>query len=217
VTGRFLNVGGSPVSLGDSGPTITTVSETHLNQTNPHAYSSISGLQTGDLMLLVATGPYRISTAPAGWFILTEGGTGGSAMTVSVLGKFATSSADSVSASFTTSNASNWSSLVVLRGVSFAVGRSVQANISSTTALTFPALAFGAPGGGVVLTAAEAFMVVTGVATYTVSPTPTSTIVNALSTAGGRGQNIWRVPFSASYSATPSASDLKAGAVVHLG
>jgi hypothetical protein len=229
MTGRFLNVAGEAVQIGGGGDespvTVTLVSEAHLNQAGTHTYSSISGLQAGDMMILFTGGPYR-ATAVSGWATLADAGAGGSAITVSVFAKVATSSSESVTATFTASSADNFSSMVVMRGPVCSWRFSVQtyAAINDTTPLTFPSIDVFAPTSGFAGTAAypsvsEALMFVLGATagrTYTPSPAATSTVFT-LATNGNRTARLFRVPSSASYSATPSATDYRAGAVVHLG
>jgi hypothetical protein len=220
---RYINVSGEAVQIGGGtppAPTITLVSETHLNQTGAHAYSSITGLQAGDLMVLFTSGAYRV-TSLSGWTLIADAGAGGTAVTVSVLAKFATSSSESLSASFTNSDSGNFSSLMVFRGPAYIQYRAAQSFsiVNDTAPLTFPGLTAVTLGTVPGASAGEALVLVAGAvagASFTVSPPPTSTILT-LATAGNRNQHLYRTPLSGSYSATPAAATYKAGAVVHLG
>jgi hypothetical protein len=231
MTGRFLNVAGEAVQIGGGGDespvTVTLVSEAHLNQSGLHSYSSISGLQAGDMMILFTGGPYRM-TAVSGWATLGDAGPGNTALAVSAFAKVATSSSESVAAGFSSSSADNFSSLVVLRGPVRAWRFSIQTygSANNTTALTFPSNdAFGVATSGFAGQAdeypsvSEALMFVLGAnagITFTPSPAATSTVFS-LATNGTRTAHLFRVPSSASYSATPSATSFKGGVVVHLG
>jgi hypothetical protein len=218
VTGRFLNVGGSAVSLGGgSAPVIEFISEQHVNGIGVHSYSSITGLQAGDLMVLFSMGAYRVDVPPTGWSLLADAGEGSFTITANASAKFATSSSETVDATFATSNFGNFSTLIVLRGPSAVWGRSAETfgGTVNSSALTFPTRSTGAAESA----AAEALMFLTSASTgvtFTPSPASTATLLSG-TFANNRPAYVYRLPYAATYSATPSTSMHKAGVVVHLG
>ncbi len=219
---RFLKVGGSPVAIGGdpTTPPIIIVSETHLNQAGTHTHS-ISGLQAGDLMLAITAGPYRVATPPAGWTMIADTGTGAFAMSETAMAAFAEGPTASVTFTFAASNAANFTSIIVFRNAVYAMARAAQtySAVNSTAVLNFPVLPPTGPGVSGHSAPTLALVCVSGATsgiTYTISPTPTEVLLD-YDGVDGRQHFFYLVPPSSSYSATPSASDYKAGLVIHLG
>lgn len=205
-------------------PPITFISEQHIDSaTNPHVYASLTGLQVGDLMLLFTSGAFRVATPPTGWTLLGDAGSGGSAMTASVFAKFATSASESVSASFTSGNSANTSSIIVLRGPLRAWIRAVQTNnaTQTSTPMAFADITPSVAGTGYVGTfplgsAVKALVFLNTAnagATFSVVPVPEAT---HLAYTGIRSNYIYRTLPASSYVATPSGTIYQSGAVVHI-
>lgn len=196
---------------------IEFVSEQHINGINSaQTYASIANVQEGDLMLAFTSGAYRVTTPPAGWNLLGDTGFGGAAMANSVLSRVATSSAESVSFAFASSDSANFTSVVVFRNVERWWLRGIETFSASqgTAPLTFPVGANPQQSDALV-----AVMFVHNASngfTWAIAPSPTAELLN-FPGANNRNHWIWTVPPNGIMTATPSGNSYRAGSVIYLG